>query len=65
MDLCTLLIVVVALFAYLNPRILKLSDAISIMVVSLGFSLLPTLGACSPPGRHWPGPGLRSTPKPP
>jgi len=38
--LITLLIVVSALFAYLNTRFLKLPDAIGIMVVSLGFSLL-------------------------
>ena len=37
--LITLLIVVAALFAYLNTRFLKLPDAIGIMVVSLGFSL--------------------------
>ncbi|MCC3159744.1 sodium:proton antiporter [Hymenobacter sp. 15J16-1T3B] len=38
--LITLLIVVAAAFAYLNSRFLKLPDAIGIMVVSLGFSLL-------------------------
>ncbi|RCR71629.1 cation:proton antiporter [Larkinella punicea] len=38
--LITLLIVTSALFAYLNTRLLKLPDAIGIMVVSLGFSLL-------------------------
>ncbi|WP_139925736.1 sodium:proton antiporter [Hymenobacter sp. DG01] len=38
--LLTLLIVVAATFAYLNSRFLKLPDAIGIMVVSLGFSLL-------------------------
>ena len=38
--LITLLIVVSAAFAYLNTRFLKLPDAIGIMVVSLGFSLL-------------------------
>lgn len=37
--LITLLIVAAALFAYLNTRLLKLPDAIGIMVVSLGFSL--------------------------
>lgn len=38
--LITLLIVVAALFAYLNTRFLKLPDAIGIMVISLLFSLL-------------------------
>lgn len=38
--LITLLIVVAALFAYLNTKLLKLPDAIGIMVVSLGFSLV-------------------------
>ncbi|MGI4871877.1 MAG: cation:proton antiporter [Janthinobacterium lividum] len=38
--LITLLIVVAAAFAYLNTRLLKLPDAIGIMVVSLAFSLL-------------------------
>lgn len=38
--LITLLIVAAALFAYLNTRLLKLPDAIGIMVVSLGFSLV-------------------------
>ncbi|GAB3040862.1 cation:proton antiporter [Spirosoma pulveris] len=38
--LITLLIVASALFAYLNTRWLKLPDAIGIMVISLGFSLL-------------------------
>lgn len=37
--LITLLIVAAALFAYFNTRLLKLPDAIGIMVVSLGFSL--------------------------
>ncbi|MGA0557665.1 cation:proton antiporter [Larkinella sp. VNQ87] len=39
-SLITLLIVIAALFAYLNTRLLKLPDAIGIMVVSLGCSLL-------------------------
>lgn len=38
--LVTLLIVVAALFTYLNTRLLKMPDAIGIMVLSLGFSLL-------------------------
>lgn len=38
--LITLLVVVAGAFAYLNTRFLKLPDAIGIMVVSLGFSLL-------------------------
>ncbi|WP_460908903.1 cation:proton antiporter [Spirosoma areae] len=38
--LITLLIVVAALFAYLNTRFLKLPDAIGVMVLSLLFSLL-------------------------
>ncbi|GAB4020718.1 sodium:proton antiporter [Spirosoma migulaei] len=38
--LITLLIVISALFAYLNTRWLKLPDAIGIMVLSLGFSVL-------------------------
>lgn len=38
--LITLLIVVAAMFAYLNTKLLKLPDAIGIMVVSLCFSLL-------------------------
>lgn len=38
--LITLLIVIAALFAYLNTKLLKLPDAIGIMVVSLGFSLV-------------------------
>ncbi|MFN8347386.1 MAG: sodium:proton antiporter [Spirosomataceae bacterium] len=38
--LITLLIVVSAMFAYLNTKLLKLPDAIGIMVVSLSFSLL-------------------------
>ena len=38
--LITLLIVVAALFAYLNTRFLKLPDAIGIMVISLLFSVL-------------------------
>ena len=38
--LITLLIVSSALFAYLNTRFLKLPDAIGIMVLSLGFSVL-------------------------
>jgi len=37
--LITLLIVAAALFAYFNTRLLKLPDAIGIMVVSLSFSL--------------------------
>lgn len=39
-ELLTLLVVVAALFAYLNTRLLKLPDAIGVMVLSLGFSLL-------------------------
>ncbi|OGX88690.1 cation:proton antiporter [Hymenobacter glacialis] len=47
--LITLLIVVSALFAYLNTRFLKLPDAIGIMVVSLAFSLVILgLGAMQP-----------------
>ncbi len=38
--LITLLIVISALFAYFNTRWLKLPDAIGIMVLSLGFSVL-------------------------
>jgi len=38
--LITLLIVAAAFFAYLNTTVLKLPDAIGIMVVSLGFSLV-------------------------
>lgn len=38
--LITLLIVAAATFAYLNTRLLKLPDAIGIMVISLAFSLL-------------------------
>lgn len=38
--LITLLMVVSALFAYLNTRLLKLPDAIGIMVLSLAFSAL-------------------------
>ncbi len=38
--LITLLIVVAALFSYLNTRFLKLPDAIGVMVLSLLFSLL-------------------------
>lgn len=38
--LITLLIVAAAFFAYLNTKVLKLPDAIGIMVVSLGFSLV-------------------------
>ena len=38
--LITLLIVGAALFAYINTRLLKLPDAIGIMVLSLLFSLL-------------------------
>lgn len=38
--LITLLIVVAALFAYLNTRFLKLPDAIGVMVLSLLFSLV-------------------------
>ncbi|MBO0357052.1 sodium:proton antiporter [Hymenobacter sp. BT186] len=49
--LITLLIVVAALFAYLNTRLLKLPDAIGIMVVSLGFSLALL-------GTHWVYPDL-------
>lgn len=39
-SLITLLIVGSALFMYLNTRLLKLPDAIGVMVLSLGFSLL-------------------------
>ena len=47
--LITLLIVIAALFAYLNTRWLKLPDAIGIMVLSLGFSaLLISLNAIHP-----------------
>ncbi|WP_461063078.1 cation:proton antiporter [Spirosoma horti] len=38
--LITLLIVAAALFAYINTKLLKLPDAIGVMVVSLSFSLL-------------------------
>ena len=38
--LITLLIVIAAVFAYLNTRLLKLPDAIGVMVLSLLFSLL-------------------------
>lgn len=48
--LITLLIVVAALFAYLNTRFLKLPDAIGIMVVSLGFSLAMVALAWVQPG---------------
>ncbi len=52
--LITLLIVVSALFTYLNTRFLKLPDAIGIMVLSLGFSaLLIGLNAIKP---AWFGP---------
>ena len=48
-SLITLLIVIAALFAYLNTRWLKLPDAIGIMVLSLGFSvLLISLNAIHP-----------------
>lgn len=48
--LITLLIVVSALFAYLNTRFLKLPDAIGVMVLSLLFSLLLLgLNALVPP----------------
>lgn len=46
--LITLLIVVAAAVAYLNTRLLKLPNAIGIMVVSLGFSLLLALGSVRP-----------------
>jgi CPA1 family monovalent cation:H+ antiporter len=47
--LITLLIVIAALFAYLNTRWLKLPDAIGIMVLSLGFSaMLIGLNAIQP-----------------
>ncbi|WP_338876751.1 sodium:proton antiporter [Spirosoma sp. SC4-14] len=49
--LITLLIVAAAFFAYLNTKVLKLPDAIGIMVVSLSFSLvLIGLNAINP---HW------------
>jgi monovalent cation:H+ antiporter, CPA1 family len=48
--LITLLIVVAAAFAYLNSRFLKLPDAIGIMVVSLGFSLLVLAAGRVQPG---------------
>ncbi|QJW91536.1 sodium:proton antiporter [Spirosoma taeanense] len=38
--LTTLLLVIAALFAYLNTRLLKLPDAIGVMVLSLLFSLI-------------------------
>ena len=47
--LITLLIVIAALFAYLNTRWLKLPDAIGIMALSLSFSvILISLNAISP-----------------
>ena len=47
--LITLLIVIAALFAYLNTRWLKLPDAIGIMVLSLSFSvILISLNAIHP-----------------
>ncbi|WP_420148046.1 cation:proton antiporter [Spirosoma sp.] len=47
--LITLLIVISALFAYLNTRWLKLPDAIGIMVLSLGFSaVLISINAIQP-----------------
>ncbi|GAB3717984.1 sodium:proton antiporter [Spirosoma flavus] len=47
--LITLLIVIAALFAYLNTRWLKLPDAIGIMVLSLGFSaMLISVNAIQP-----------------
>ncbi len=47
--LITLLIVIAALFTYLNTRLLKMPDAIGIMVLSLGFSaLLLGLNAIQP-----------------
>lgn len=49
--LITLLIVVSALFAYLNTKLLKLPDAIGIMVISLFFSLALLWGNAITP--HW------------
>ena len=52
------LIVLAAVFSYLNYTLLKLPPAIGLMALTLAGSLLLVLGRAGRPGGREPGPGL-------
>jgi monovalent cation:H+ antiporter, CPA1 family len=53
-DLIAILMVLVALFSYVNVRLLKLPSTVGLMAVSLAFSAaLSVAGLFAPPVAHW------------